>query len=151
MQLTDSVNVIRVTEITIWIGACICVHKAIPDFSFPSTSCMLWAGYKFLGANVGLCFPSFWENILCNFKKAKSKLVDLLNDSHKIMKLLLDIVFEETCEMESLDDIILLMEVVERYQINKVPVQQMCDEAILTQMNAITYFVAKICQCDARG
>ena len=57
------------------------------------------------------------------------------------MKLLLDIVFEESCEMESLDDIIPLMEVVERYQINKAPIQQMCDEAILTQMNAKNYFI----------
>ena len=43
--------------------------------------------------------------------------------------------------MESLDDIIPLMEVVERYQINKTPVQQMCDEAILTQMNAKNYYM----------
>ena len=79
--------------------------------------------------------PVFERMFYGNFKEAKSKVVDLPNDSHKIMKLLLDIVFEENCEMESLDDIIPLMEVVERYQINKTPVQQMCDGAILTQMN----------------
>ena len=85
--------------------------------------------------------PVFERMFYGDFKEAKSKVVDLPNDSHKIMKLLLDIVFEESSEMESLDDIIPLMEVVERYQINKAPVQQMCDEAILTQMNAKNYFI----------
>ena len=70
--------------------------------------------------------PVFKRIFYGNFKKAKSKLVDLLNDSHKIMKLLLAIVFEESCEMVNVDDIILLMEVVQHYLINKAPVQQMC-------------------------
>ena len=85
--------------------------------------------------------PVFEKMFYGNFKEAKSKVVELPSDSHKIMKLLLDIIFEESCEMESLDDIIPLMEVVERYQINKAPVQQMCDEAILAQMNANNYFI----------
>ena len=85
--------------------------------------------------------PVFEKMFYGKFKEAKSKVVDLPSDNHKIMKLLLDIVFEESCEMESLDDIIPLMEVVERYQINKAPVQQMCDEAILAQMNASNYFI----------
>ena len=65
--------------------------------------------------------PVFERMFYGDFKEAKSKVVDLPNDSHKIMKLLFDIVFEESSEMESLDDIIPLMEVVERYQINKAP------------------------------
>jgi len=85
--------------------------------------------------------PVFEKMFYGNFKEAKSKVVDLPSDIHKIMKLLLDIVFEESCEMESLDDIIPLMEVVERYQINKAPVQQICDEAILAEMNATNYFI----------
>ena len=85
--------------------------------------------------------PVFERMFYGNFKEAKSKVVQLPSDSHKIMRLLLNIVFEESCEMESLDDIIPLMEVVERYQINKAPVQQMCDEAILTQMNAGNFFI----------
>ena len=84
--------------------------------------------------------PVFEKMFYGNFKEAKSKVVNLPSDSYKIMKLFLEIVFEESCEMESLDDIIPLMEVVERYQINKAPIQQMCDEAILTQMNANNYF-----------
>jgi len=59
--------------------------------------------------------PVFERMFYGNFKEAKSKIVDLPNDSYKIMKLLLDIVFEESCEMESLDDVIPLMEVVECY------------------------------------
>ena len=85
--------------------------------------------------------PVFERMFYGNFKEASSKVVQLPGDRHKIMKLLLEIVFEESCEMESLDDIIPLMEVVERYQINKAPIQQMCDEAILTQTNANNYFI----------
>ena len=85
--------------------------------------------------------PVFEKMFYGNFKEATSKVVELPGDSNKIMKLLLDIVFEESCEMESLDDIIPLMEVVERYQINKAPIQQMCDEAILAQMNASNCFI----------
>ena len=85
--------------------------------------------------------PVFEKMFYGNFKEAKSKVVQLPGDSHKIMKLLLEIVFEESCEMESLDDIIPLMEVVERYQINKAPIQQMCDEAILAQMNSNNYYI----------
>ena len=39
--------------------------------------------------------PVFERMFYGNFKEAKSKVVDLPNDSHKIMKLLLDIVFED--------------------------------------------------------
>ena len=85
--------------------------------------------------------PVFDKMFYGEFKEARSKVVELPGDSYKIMKLLLEIVFEESCEMESLDDIIPLMEVVERYQINKTPVQQMCDEAILAQMTANNYFI----------
>ena len=85
--------------------------------------------------------PVFERMFYGDFKEARSNVVELPSDSYKIMKLLLEIVFEESCEMESVDDIIPLMEVVERYQINKAPIQQMCDEAILTQMNAKNYFI----------
>jgi len=75
------------------------------------------------------------------FKETKSEIINLPNESYKVMKLLLDIVFEGSCEMESLDDVIPLMEVVERYQINKAPIQQMCDEAILSQMSPRNYSI----------
>ena len=57
-----------------------------------------------------------------SFKEASSDEVDLPKDYCKIMKLFFDIVFEGSCELESLDDILPLMEVVDWYQIKKVPV-----------------------------
>ena len=50
--------------------------------------------------------------------------------------MLLDTLFKGSCEMDSLDDIIPLMEVLERYQIKKELIQQRCDEAILAQLNS---------------
>ena len=54
------------------------------------------------------------------------------------MKLLFDILFSGGSEIESLDDIVPLMEVVDRYQIKKGPLQHICDEAILAEFNSLS-------------
>ena len=83
--------------------------------------------------------PVFEKMLYGGFKEGKSDEVDLPKDSCKIMKLLFNAVFEESCEMESLGDILPLIEVAERYQINKVPLQQMYGEAILSELSLSTY------------
>ena len=83
--------------------------------------------------------PVFKKMLYGSFKEASSSEVDLPKDNHKIMKLLFDIVFEGSSELESFDDIIPLMEVVDRYEIKKVPVQRMCDEAILAELDPSNY------------
>ena len=79
--------------------------------------------------------PVFMKMLYGSFKEASSGEVDLPKDDYKIMKLLFDIVFEGSSELESLDDIIPLMEVVDRYEIKKFPMQHMCDEAILAELD----------------
>ena len=54
-----------------------------------------------------------------NFKEADSGVVDLPKDNCRIIQMLLDAMFKGSCEMDSLDDIIPLMEVLEGYQIKK--------------------------------
>ena len=83
--------------------------------------------------------PVFEKMFYGGFKEGKSDDVDLPKDNYKIIKLLLNAMFEESCEMESLNDIFPLMEVAERYQINKVPLQQICSEAILSELRLYTY------------
>ena len=83
--------------------------------------------------------PVFEKMFYGGFKEEKSDEVNLPKDNYKIINLLLNAIFEGSCKMDSLDDIFALMEVAERYQINKVPLQQMCSEAILSQLSVSTY------------
>ena len=86
---------------------------------------------------LGVVSPVFGKMLYGNFKEASSNEVDLPEDNYRIMKLLFDIIFEGGSEIESLNDIIPLMEVVDRYQIKKGPVQQICDTAILNELNPL--------------
>jgi len=87
--------------------------------------------HKMLLAAVSPVFKAmFYEN----FKEANAREVHLPTDTVKIMQMLLNAVFKGSCEMDSVYDIIPLMEGVKRYQIEKKPLQQMCDEAIVTQI-----------------
>ena len=88
---------------------------------------------------LGIVSPVFKKMLYGSFKEASSSEVDLPKDNYKIMKLLFDIVFEGSSDLESLDDIIPLMEVVDRYEIKKIPVQHMCDEAILAELDPSNY------------
>ena len=88
---------------------------------------------------LGIVSPVFKKMLYGSFKEASSSEVDLPKDNYKIMKLLFDIVFEGSSELESLDDIIPLMEVVDRYEFKKFPVQHMCDEAILAELDPSNY------------
>ena len=55
------------------------------------------------------------------------------------MKLLFDVVFEGSFELESLDDILPLMEVVDWYKIKQDTVHRICDEAILAEIDPSNY------------
>lgn len=83
---------------------------------------------------LGIVSPVFKKMLYGSFKEASSSDVDLPKDNYKIMKLLFDIVFEGSSDLECLDDIIPLMEVVDRYEIKRAPMQRMCDEAILAEL-----------------
>ena len=79
--------------------------------------------------------PVVEKMLFGGFKEGK---LDLPADNYKI-NLLLNAIFNESCEIESPNDIFSLMEVAERYQINKAPLQQMCSEAILSELSCCTY------------
>ena len=83
--------------------------------------------------------PVFEKMFYGGFKEGRLDEVSLPKDNYKIINLLLNAIFEESCKMESLDDIFPLMEVAERYQVNKVPLQRMCSEAIVSQLSLSTY------------
>ena len=76
--------------------------------------------------------PVFKAMLYGDFKEAGSSEIKSDFDL-KTMQMLLDAVFKGSCEMDSLDDIVPLIEAADYYQIEKKPLQQMCDEAILSQ------------------
>ena len=88
---------------------------------------------------LGIVSPVFKNMLYGSFKEASSSEVDLPKDNYKIIKLLFDVVFGDSFELESLDDIIPLMEVVDRYQIKKVQMLRMWDEVILAKFDSSNY------------
>ena len=83
--------------------------------------------------------PVFERMFYGDFKEGNAKEVELPKDSCKTMQQLVDVIYKGSCDFDSLDDAVPLIEVVDRYQINKVPLQYMCDEAILSQMDSSNY------------
>ena len=83
--------------------------------------------------------PVFEKMFNSKFKEKMSSVIPLPADNLKTIKQLLDIIYKEGCEMDGLDDIIPLMEVVDRYQFNKAPFLHMCGEAVLSQLDSSDY------------
>ena len=83
--------------------------------------------------------PVFERMFYGDFKEGKSMAVDLPKDSSKIMKLLVDFVYQGNCELGNLDDILPVLEVFDRYQINKNPFYHMCSEIIVTRLDYSNY------------
>ena len=85
--------------------------------------------------------PVFERMFYGDFKEGKSVAVDLPKDTSKTMKLLIDFVYCGKCELKNLDDILPLLEVFERYQINKVPFYHSCSEVMLANLDSSNYLV----------
>ena len=83
--------------------------------------------------------PVFERMFYGDFKEGNAKEVELPKDKYNTIRLLVDVIYKGSCEVESIDDTIPLIEVMERYQINKVPLQHMCDEPILSQLDSSNY------------
>ena len=88
---------------------------------------------------LGIVSPVFKKMLYGSFKEASSSEVDLPKDNYKIMKLLFDIDFEGSSDLDSLDDIIPLMEVVDRYKIKQDTVHRICNEAMLAELDLSNY------------
>jgi len=88
------------------------------------------AAHKMLLAAVS---PVFRAMFYGDFKEANATEVEIPDKKLKIMQMLFDAVFQGSCEIDSLDDIVPLMEVADYYQIEKKPLQEMCGEAVIKQ------------------
>ena len=83
--------------------------------------------------------PVFNGMFYGNFKEAKLDEVNLQKENITIMKLFIDFVYHGDCELESLDDVLPLMKVVDYFQINKLPFHLKCGQVILTELDSSNY------------
>ena len=83
--------------------------------------------------------PVFEKMFYGDFKEGKSSEVALPSDSYKVMKLMIDFVYNGTFELKGIDEVLPLLEVIERYQMKKTPFQHMIDEVVLTKLDSSNY------------
>ena len=63
--------------------------------------------------------PVFERMFYGDFKEGKSRTADLPVDKYKIFKMLIDFIYNGSCKLECMDDILPLVEVMDRYQMKK--------------------------------
>jgi len=85
--------------------------------------------------------PVFERMFYGHFKEGESKKVDLPMDNYKMIKLLIDFIYSGSVELDCLTEFISLMEVADRYQINKVPLKQLFGECVLSKLDSSNYSV----------
>ena len=83
--------------------------------------------------------PVFERMLFGDFKEGNSRIAELPVDSYKVVKLLVDLVYNGSCKPDSLDDILPLSEVMDRYQMKKGAFYHMCGEVVLGQLNCSNY------------
>ena len=83
--------------------------------------------------------PVFERMFYGDFKEGNAKQVELPKDNYKVTKLFIDFVYNGTFNLDCLSDLFPLMEVADRYQINKVPLMQLCGECILSELHSGNY------------
>ena len=92
--------------------------------------------------------PVFEKMLYGNFKESGLSEVNLLEDNCKNIKMLIDFVFTGGCQVKSVDDIFLLAELIERYQINKLPLYHLCgkNNIVTNGQLKLSYIITKFCQ-----
>ena len=65
--------------------------------------------------------------------------VELPADTHRIMKLFIDFVYNGDCKLDDMDDVLLLNEVMDRYQLRKGAFYHMCGRIILAKLDPSNY------------
>ena len=83
--------------------------------------------------------PIFEKMLYGNFKESSLSEVNLPEDNYKNIKMLIDFVYTGGCQVKNVDDILPLAEVIERYQINKLPLYHLCGKIILSQLDSSNY------------
>ena len=66
-------------------------------------------------------------------------IADLPADNYKIFKLLVDFIYTGSCQLDCMDDILPLMEVMDRYQIDKSAFYQACGKVVLAKLDSSNY------------
>ena len=85
--------------------------------------------------------PVFERMFYGDFKEGKSNEVSLPSDTWNTMKLLIDFVYNGKCEVNMLHDILPLLEVIDRYQINVFTFQHVIGEAVLAKLDPSNYLI----------
>ena len=83
--------------------------------------------------------PVFEKMFYGDFKEGKSTIVDLPADNYKVFKLLIDFIYNGSCKMDCMDDILPLLEVMDRYQLKKGAFYHMCGTVVITNLNSSNY------------
>ena len=83
--------------------------------------------------------PVFERMFYGDFKEGKSMIADLPADSYKVFKLLIDFIYTGSCKLDCMDNILPLMEVVDRYQIDKGAFYQACGKIVLPKLDSSNY------------
>ena len=83
--------------------------------------------------------PVFEKMLYGNFKESSLSEINLPEDNCKNIKMLIDFVYTGGCQVKSIDDIFPLAEIIERYQINKLPLYHLCGKTMLSQMDSSNY------------
>ena len=80
--------------------------------------------------------PVFEKMLYGNFKESSLSEVNLPEDNCKNMEMLIDFVYTWGYQVSNVDDFFPLAEVIERYQISKFPLYDLCGKTILSQMDS---------------
>ena len=107
-----------------------------PDVTLKLSDDISFKAHKVILAAVS---PVFNGMLFGNFKEGKSDEVNLDEEDGDIMKLFIDFIYKGNCKLESLDDVLPLMKVVDYYQVNKVPFHLMCGKVILDKLDSSNY------------
>ena len=83
--------------------------------------------------------PVFEKMFYGDFKEGKSTVADLPADNCKVFKLLIDFIYNRSCKMDCMDDILPLLEVMDRYQLKKDAFYHMCGKVILANLDGSNY------------
>ena len=83
--------------------------------------------------------PVFEKMFYGDFKDGKSTITDLPADNCKVFKLLIDFIYNGSCKMDCMDDTLPLLEVMDRYQLNKGAFYHMCGKVVLANVDSSNY------------
>ena len=110
--------------------------SAPPDVTLKLPDGTTFKAHKVILAAVS---PVFNGMLYGKFEEGKSDEVNLQEENGSIMKLFIDFIYNGSCQIENLDDMLPLMKIVDYYQVNKAPLCVMCGNIILDKLDSTNY------------